>query len=349
VTRGRLSILFAATAAVVLAAGCASKPATVDEAPPQGAPPAADSPGTPSPATDPPAHAPEPDDAKPGLPDPDPDPDADADARRAEAPARGSQDAGSRESSSQEPGGEALGDPAGSPGGDARQVEAAEDQPRPPEDAKPAVLRPFPHVEVHLEEREVHVDSETCLDAGWLEFVACTPGTKEHESLVVTPAKPSHIHAALLMAGYEPGRPGQWHYDEEQISVTPPRGDRVDVLFRYEGEDGEPTTVPAREWIIDHLGELDFPAEPWVFAGSRMEKAPPQFGVEEIYVADYSGSVIGLATFGDELLGWSQVFSHDTTVQPAEWAVDTDDIPPIGTPVTVILRRHNEPVSPPAK
>ena len=45
------------------------------------------------------------------------------------------------------------------------------------------------------------------LELGWLEQVACAPATREHESLVVVNAKPSHIHAALLMAGFEPGTP----------------------------------------------------------------------------------------------------------------------------------------------
>ena len=44
-------------------------------------------------------------------------------------------------------------------------------------------------------------------NSGWLEQVACMVGTREHESLVVVEAKPSEVHAALLLLGLEPGTP----------------------------------------------------------------------------------------------------------------------------------------------
>ncbi len=91
----------------------------------------------------------------------------------------------------------------------------------------PLVLRPFAGIVVRLDEATVEVQAWTCLEAGWLEQVACSPNSREHESLVVVKAKPSEIHAALLLAGFEPGSPGTWSYIDDALQFTQPAGDRL--------------------------------------------------------------------------------------------------------------------------
>jgi hypothetical protein len=61
-------------------------------------------------------------------------------------------------------------------------------------------------------------------------------------------------------------------------------------------------------------------------------------GPGEHYVADQTGSIIGLVTFGDETVGFEQVLADQQDVQPLEWQVRTEHVPPPGTPVTLILR-----------
>lgn len=199
-------------------------------------------------------------------------------------------------------------------------------------------VAPFPHIAVHLRERIIEIDGYACLDVGWLEQVMCSPGTREHESLVVTEAKPSHIHAALLLARYGPGTPGTWSWVDEQVHEIPPRGDALDVFIRYTSASGDTIEEPIRNWIRDHLGRHPFPDDPWVFGGSRLEANPPAAGGGEYYVADYSGSIIGLVTFGDEVIGWSNVLSDQEAVSPPEWEVKSEHVPPPGTPITVILK-----------
>ncbi|MHC4885529.1 MAG: hypothetical protein ACYTGH_10635, partial [Planctomycetota bacterium] len=48
----------------------------------------------------------------------------------------------------------------------------------------------LPGYSIDLAKREVRMEAEICLDQGILEYLACTPGTFEHESIVVTSAKP---------------------------------------------------------------------------------------------------------------------------------------------------------------
>ena len=223
-------------------------------------------------------------------------------------------------------------------------------------------IEPFPGVVVLPDVPAVELRGWVCLEEGWLEQIACGPGTREHESLVVPEATPSQIHAALLLAGFEPGHPGEWSLTPDgEFVFTPPRGSPLDVFVRH-GQPrlatfpvvvwrglihvvtlpGEETEEPISAWIRDHHGINDFPDAPWVFGGSRLEPIPEGFGEGEYYVADQSGSIIGLVTFGDEVVGFSRVFADAASVQAPEWEVNRDRVPPVGTEVVLILRGRGE-------
>jgi hypothetical protein len=187
----------------------------------------------------------------------------------------------------------------------------------------------------------VELPAVTCLTAGFLEQVACSPGTREHESLLAVEARPSDVHAALLLAGLQPGAPGGWTQEGDDLRFIAPRGERVDVLVRYD-KDGTPVVEPIRAWIHDPDSRTTFPDLPWVFGGSRIAANPRGMTAGEHYVADLSGSIIGLVTFGDEVIGFSQVIADDSDVQVPQWQVNSGRVPPLGTKVRVIVRRRDE-------
>lgn len=209
--------------------------------------------------------------------------------------------------------------------------------------AAPAVITPFEDIVVHPDGQRVEIRSWTCLEAGYLEQIACSPGTREHESLVVIRAKPSNIHAALLMAGFDSGRPGQWEFDPEtgEVTLIPPRGDEIDVWFAYD-KDGERIVESARAWVRDHHEKRTFPDTPWIFGGSKFKPNPEWMGPGEHYVADMTGSIIGLVTFGDETIGLKDVISDQAAIHEPEWMVHSERVPEEGTEVTVILLRYGE-------
>jgi hypothetical protein len=201
----------------------------------------------------------------------------------------------------------------------------------------PRVLEPFEGITVRPDAQVVEIRAWSCLDAGWLEQIACSPRTREHETLVVVKVKPSDVHAALLLAGFQHGAPGSWTFENEVLSFIPPTGDRLEVLVRYE-RNGQTVEEPIGTWILDAEGRPSFPDKAWVFAGSMFAENPDWMGPGEHYVADQTGSIIGLVTFGDEVVGFEEVFSDQQSVQPLAWQVRIDYVPPVGTPVTVILR-----------
>jgi hypothetical protein len=210
-------------------------------------------------------------------------------------------------------------------------------EPASTEPDEPRVLEPFAGITVRLDLPAVEIEARSCLEAGWLEQIACSPGTREHEALVVIEATPSNVHAALLLGGFQHGTPGSWSYENEALSFAPPTGDRLEVRVRYE-RDGQEIEEPIGAWIVDAEGRPSFPDTPWVFAGSAIVANPDWMGPGEHYVADQTGSIIGLVTFGDEVVGFEEVFSDQQAVQPLAWQVKIDHVPPLGTPATLILR-----------
>src|SRR5689334_17573545 len=68
----------------------------------------------------------------------------------------------------------------------------------------------LPHVTFDVKKKQVRVECEALAVDAPLEFFCVTTGGSEHESVLRTPAKPSHIHTALLAIGLKPGRPVQY-------------------------------------------------------------------------------------------------------------------------------------------
>jgi hypothetical protein len=200
---------------------------------------------------------------------------------------------------------------------------------------------------VFPDSHSVEIKATTCLKSGFLEQVACSPQTREHESLLVVEVKPSSIHAGLLLAGFVPGKPGSWKYENETFSFVPPTGDAVTILARYE-RDGRTVEEPIRHWIRDARNHRPFPDESWIFGGSAFATNPQWMGPGEHYVADMTGSIIGLVTFGDEMIGLGEVIPDQADVQEPEWEVDPDRVPAVGAAVTLIIRRREAPVTAPA-
>ena len=211
--------------------------------------------------------------------------------------------------------------------------------------APPALRELFPHIRADVSSKLVEFDGSVPINCHdpvtplvYLEVVACITDTKEHESLVVTAAKPSHIHAALLAAGFQPGSPGKWKWENKKLSAIAPTGDTLDIRVRYRDGNGQEVETPITDWIINTS-----PAAPkfgsaagarFVFAGSGFVKRRGQ----EVYDADGSGLLIGLTTFGSETIAWSEVISHEAMIAEPEWIADARKVPKIGTPVVVRIR-----------
>lgn len=200
--------------------------------------------------------------------------------------------------------------------------------------AQPSRVLVGPGVAVNLAARQIELEGVVCIDAGWLEQIACTPGTREHESLVSLPVRPRDVHAALLLLGLEPGAPGSWRVDGDQLIEIAPRGPALSVRAQWVSPDGARHDEPIATWIRDAPSGTSPSIDRWLFAGSLL--IPTREGGSR-YLADASGSIIGLVTFGDEVLALPSVRPDAEAVAAPEWEAWTERLPAIGTKVVVVV------------
>lgn len=166
----------------------------------------------------------------------------------------------------------------------------------------------------------------------FLEQLVCTPNTREHEVLAVVSARPSHVHAALLVLGLEPGRPASWTQEDGELIPHDPEGPELEVEFRYKDDEGVERTARPTDWVVNYNDRSQhLPDKRLIFAGSAMKKL--RDGTER-YMADGEGTIVGLASFCTEVIAWPSVFSPEASRHEPEWiAIKT--MPKVDTPVTV--------------
>lgn len=226
---------------------------------------------------------------------------------------------------------------------------------------EPTLIELFPHVRMDRKSQVVEFDTELSpllapdprAPYFFLESIACIPDTREHESLIISKARPSHIHAAMLAIGLQPGTPGGWKLIDNRLIPIDATGDAVTISFHYtDPATNSPRTVDPLDWIVSINGDRPFraaaaPGSRWVFSGSRMIKAPrsrvdtqanPDVIPPEVYDADGSGTLIGLTTFSSETIAWSTTISPDASMQEPEWIARMDALPPASTPIRVRIR-----------
>ena len=216
----------------------------------------------------------------------------------------------------------------------------------------------LPGVTINLKERCVDVDSTVCLDQGALELIVCTKNTKEQESIIAIDAKAKHIHTALLLMGAKSGNPAmQKAVDKEKTRWVhvPPRGGPVDVFLVVKNKQGKMVERPISDFIEansddygggqntpgekpDKKKNARFPTNTFLFAGSFLQGKGHE---PRKYIADFSGNVISLATFGDELLCLPGVYGH--AAGTLAWQIDATHLPEVGAKVTLRLRPKTSP------
>lgn len=209
----------------------------------------------------------------------------------------------------------------------------------------------LPGIQIHAEGGFIDVESEVCLDGGALELVACTKDSKEHESLIAVLAEPVHIHMALLLIGAEPGNPATQKQvgegENKRWMFLPARGQKVHVSLVIAEDGGKPVERPIANFIQRIEDEIEiienqngrgkqdrsFPTSEFLFVGSHLIERGDG---PRRYLAAESGNVISISTFGDEMLGLSEMFEHANG--SLVWEINTDLLPKLGTKVTLRLK-----------
>lgn len=174
--------------------------------------------------------------------------------------------------------------------------------------------------------KRVVVMGQICQREAMLELFACLRNTKEHEAVVSVDVEAASVHAGLLAVGAKKGNPATW-----DPQYAPATGTEIEVTVVWKDEKGEIKTTRAQDWILDTQTKKAM-THPWVFAGSRFWEEE-QTG-KRYYQAE-GGDFICVSNFPSAMLDLPIESSQAN--EALMFRAFTERIPPLGTPVTLLL------------
>jgi len=191
--------------------------------------------------------------------------------------------------------------------------------------AKPDASK-MPHMTVDVAHKQIRVEWGALNPQMPLEFFCCMSGTAEHEAVLRSPVRPSHLHLGLLMLGLEPGEPV--HYSKAADKWLPPHGPPIQIFCEWIGKDGKGVHVPAYRMMRNVKTKKPMPAMTWIFAGSRVME-------DGKYAADQTGYIVSVVNFDLTVIDIPDLATSAN--ETLEWEYDPDLVPTKGTKVTMII------------
>lgn len=199
------------------------------------------------------------------------------------------------------------------------QVHPATTRPSQPADGK------LPHIQLDIPHRQIKLECEAVNADAPLELLVCMAGTKEHETVLRTRAKPSHLHFALVLIGLEPGEPA--HYVEKTDRWAAPSGPALKITCQFL-RDGKLVSMPATRLMRLASSKKTAPDHPWIFCGSRVAE-------QGAYAADITGDVISVVNFQHTVIDVPDLKSERN--ESLELEVNPDVAPKRDTTVWLII------------
>ncbi len=187
---------------------------------------------------------------------------------------------------------------------------------------------------VDAKNKQIVMEGEICLNKGQLEMFACPKETKEHESVVAIDGKAFVVHAALLAVGAKVGGPVKF-----EPKYEPASGTRVDIYCFWTDKDGKKHSTPAQQWVRNLKTKKPLEYH-WVFAGSGfwteelVDDKTGKIVPRKHYLGD-AGDFICVSNFASATLDLPVLSPQDN--ENLLYEAFTENIPPRGTKVTVVL------------
>ena len=179
---------------------------------------------------------------------------------------------------------------------------------------------------LHPKKKWVVLDGVVCLREGQLEMFACPKETKEHESIIAVNSQARFVHAALLAVGSRVGHPVKFEPKYEAATGTV-----VDIAALWKDKKGQKRVMRAQDWVRSIRSKKILPY-PWVFGGSGFWT--DQTTGKRHYYGD-GGDFICVSNFPSAMLDLPVESSQANS--SLTFVANTENIPPMGTPVRLVL------------
>ncbi len=168
---------------------------------------------------------------------------------------------------------------------------------------------------------------EVCQRRAPLEMFVCLWHTKEHEAVLTARVPAKVAHTGLLALGAEAINPVQF-----MPKYVPAAGSVIDIEVIWKDAKGKVQKRRAQDWIRNFRTKKPMQGD-WVFGGSGFW-TDKKTGIKHYQAA--SGDFICVSNFSTAMLDLP-VKSTDSN-EGLMFEAMTDNIPPLGTPVTIVLK-----------
>lgn len=166
--------------------------------------------------------------------------------------------------------------------------------------------------------KQIELAGKVALTNGILEFIACEPGGREYESLVTLECKPSAMKFGLLLIGAEEG----------ETNGTP-------LTIEVECQSKR---VAVETWLIDRRTGKRPESLPFFFSGSMF--VPDLFTSNKVFQADAEQAHIALWWQPSIVVNIRGDQGNPYRGEEQGLEVNSKVVPPVGTPVKLILRKR---------
>lgn len=203
---------------------------------------------------------------------------------------------------------------------------------KPPDLTKEGSTAQLPGLVIHGGAKPfIEAAGKISLTNGILEFLAVEKRGRDYESVVALDCKPSAMKFALMLIGCEPGK------DPKADKPGENNGDRLRVEAEWQ-IDGKSKRVPAEQLILERKTKKPPGELTWLFTGSYFVKDVMD-ETKEVFLSD--------AEQGHIALWWSPAMiinvagEHGNPYKGGDQGFEVNEavVPPVGTPVKLILRK----------
>ena len=180
----------------------------------------------------------------------------------------------------------------------------------------------LPGLRVHAETKLVEAAGHIALTNGILEFFAVEAGGRDYESLVTLTCRPSALKFALLLIGCPEG----------ETNGAPLR---LDIEWVTGGKTNQ---LPAEALLLDRRTGQAPARLPWIFSGSYFSL--DLSGSNQVFTADLEQAHVALWWQPAALINVRATAGNPYRGDDEGYAVKSQRVPPVGTPITLSLRRR---------
>lgn len=177
--------------------------------------------------------------------------------------------------------------------------------------------------------QEVVLPAKINLTQGILEYYAVASGGKLHEAILEILVEPSHLHLALILAGYESSEYGPQDPKTYQRPLLK-QGSLLRIYVRWTTQQAQQQWLPASVWLYDRSIEQAPQPLTYIFQGSRVYQGK--------YIADLDRSVIGLIPDETVVLAATLDKGNPYRGDANGYEAHSSVIPPKGTKIELVIR-----------